>query len=298
MKNKMCRNFFSLVELLAAMAVLSILILIAFEFFTTTQHTWTITEAKRSAFEDARIALDLISRDIESAYYGDGSAPFWHWKPADRPSAWGEYRNELLAFVADTPVPPNSECTSTLCEVKYQLYYAAGRTTKNDIENEGWIRRSVTGNKVTNPIKDNIKWNFINNFIAGFTTNSTIPVSALTANSTSSEDYQKLIPYVIDLSFTCDTDVDTGIVIPPDITTSTSADSYDVRTKQPFFPSIVIVSLTIMDKESWQKWIKLQGDNVYHGDYDEPIGSVSRNFRKNHQVTFTKMIYLGNRGQE
>ena len=290
-KLKIVRKYFTLVELLATMAILSILVLVAFQFFSTAQNTWSITEAKRSTFEDARIALDIISRDIECAYYGNGTAPFWHWN-GGRPSGWGEYRNELIAFVSNTPIPPNSACASVLCEVKYQLYYATSHSDTND----GWVRRSVTGSKNSDGT-DNPKWNYLNNFTVGYTTNAGNPVSAFTANSNSSEDYQKLIPYVLDLSFTCDTDTDTGTVINPDTTTSTAADSYDVRVNQPYFPTVVTVSLTVMDRESWQKWIKLQGSNVYHGDFDEPLNSPSRNFRTSHQITFTKMVYLGNRGQ-
>ncbi len=275
MKDKTKRKYFSLVELLAVMAVFSVLILVAFHFFSTAQNTWTTTDAKRSTFEDARIALDLISRDLESAYHGEGSAPFWHWN-GGRPAGWGEYRNELLAFVADTPIPPNSECASTLCEVKYQLYYAT-----NHDANEGWVRRSVTGDKNSDG-SDNPKWNYLNNLTVGFAADT----SAFTANSNSSEAYQKLIPYVIDLSFTCATGTDTSTIINPDISTTAPSPTP--------FPSVVTVDLTVMDKDSWQKWIKLQGANVYPAN-ETPAAQA---FRTSRQVTFTKMVYIGNRGQE
>ena len=289
-KSKIVRKNFTLVEMLAVMAVLSILILVVFHFFSTAQNTWTITDAKRSTFEDARIALDLISRDIESAYYGDGSAPFWHWNGV-QPSSWAEYRNELMAFVADTPILPNSKCTSTLCEIKYQLYYA----TNHSDTNEGWVRRSVIGSNNADG-SDNIHWNCLNNFTVGFTTDGASPVSVFTANSNSSEDYQKLIPYVLDLSFVCKTK--TGAVINPDTTTSNAADSYDVRGQQPYFPSEVNVSLTIMDKSSWQKWVSLCGSNVYHAPAYSNEPAAAQAFRVSHQVTFSKMVYLGDRGQE
>lgn len=296
MKSKIIRNYFSLVELLAVMAVFSILILVVFQFFSTAQNTWTITDAKRSMFEDARIALDLISRDIQSAYYGGGVAPFWHWN-GGQPASWGEYRNELLAFVADTPIPPNSQCISTLCEIKYQLYYA---TTHSD-ENEGWVRRSVTGSNNSDGT-NNKKWNYINNFRVGFTTTNDakgIPIAAFTANSTSSGDYQKLIPYVLDLSFICDTDTDTSAIINPDTTTSTSSSGWVLNpTTPPGFPVVVTVSLTMLDKGSWQKWVSLCGSNVYHAPSYTGEPAAAQTFRIKHQVTFTKMVYLGNRGQE
>lgn len=270
---------FSLIELIAVIAVLSVLMLATFQFFSTMQNVWQIAQSTRTSTEDARIALDLISRDLENSYYGDGSAPFWHWgQNADgnqiRPSAWGEYRNEFIAFVSSTPNPPNAVCVSKLCEVKYQLYYAAGRTTANDKEFEGWLRRSVTGDRLTNPVRIDNKWNFFNNIKVSYGDAN----SAFTANSNSSGDYQKLIPFVTDLKFDC-YDAKGNIIL-----ADSSSDSTIRQPPAISFPYSVTVSLTLLDHSSWQKWIGMTGTDA-------------DSFRENKAQTFTRTIHIGDRGQ-
>jgi len=267
---------FTLIELIVSIAILAVVAIAAFQFYSAAQNTWTKTESKREAFENARIALDIISRDLESAYYGNGAGPFWHWKgDVD----WDEYSNELLAFVADTPIPSNSACTTNLSEIKYQLYY----TDNPNDDKFGWLRRSVTGNY--SDASPNPKWNFFNNSIVGFTTNTNhgIPSAGFTANSNSSENYQNLIPYVLDVSFVCDTDTDAGAVIAPDTTTNLGADACKVTQ----FPNLVIVNITLMDRSSWEKWVELVKS-----------GSLSADrFKEEHQKTFSRMIFLDDRGQ-
>lgn len=316
MKNKLYKqNNFSLVELVVSMAVLSILIFASFTFFSTTQKTWSATSSKQEIFENARIALDLISKDLESSYYGEETnrAPFWHWMPVEvgenpsnpdaipeLPSSWGIYRNELLAFVSRSPIPPNDVCLSPLFEVKYQLYYS----TTHD-ENEGWLRRSITGD-IANDVAD-VKWNWLNNSTVGYTTDTTkveiegeekdIPSAAFTADSKSSQDYRKFIPYVLDISFACDTDTETNSVIVPDQTISALPDSYQVNTQNPYYPTLITITITLMDRSSWSKWLSLCGDEVCHAPEYENEPSAAKTFRENNQMTFTRSVYLGNRGQ-
>ncbi|HBM15163.1 MAG TPA: hypothetical protein DD381_02275 [Lentisphaeria bacterium] len=267
---------FTLIELIVSIVVLTLLAIGAVQFYNAAQNAWTQAESKREIFENARIALDLISRDLESAYYGSGAGSFWHWKGN---TDWNEYSNELLAFVSDTPIPPNNSCTSNLCEIKYQLCY----TENLDDDKFGWLRRSVTGNySGTSP---NPKWNFFNNSTVGYTTNAIggIPSASFTANSSSSESYQKLIPYVLDVSFICDTDTDPGAAIPPDTTTNSGADACNVTQ----FPNLVMVDITLMDRSSWTKWVDLLKNSSTNADA----------FREEHQKTFSRMIFLDDRGQ-
>lgn len=291
LKNASLKGRFTLIELIVVFVILAIIIMAGFQFFTATQNTWNISENKRETFENARIALDLISRDLESACYADGAAPFWHWKPNPTTTSIGIYRNELLAFVSDTPLPPNDKCTSTLCEVKYQLYFAPSHDS-----NEGWLRRSVTGNKDFYGLDDE-KWNYLNNLKIGYETTADITSAnrytsaALTANSSSSSDFQKVIPFVLDLSFDCDSG---GVIIPPDTTTTKTTKDllrpYN-KTTNPF-PSNITITITLMDRVSWNKWIALQSNSVYPTNET----AAAKVFREAHQLTFKRSVYLGDRG--
>lgn len=298
------------------MAVLSILILASFTFFSSIQSTWSVTNSKQESFENARIALELISKDLETAYFGGdtpttGIAPFWNWKPASTlPNAYIRYQNGHLAFIGKTSAPPNDNCTSPYCEIKYQLYYTTGHD-----DNEGWIIRSVTGDK-TDSGADVFKWNWLNNFNVSYTCDSITEANryttpSYTLNSQSSGYYQKLTPYVLDLSFICDTNIDydpldSTSFIPPDTRTDTNGNPWPIPYGNPWsnstttkFPSVVTISMTLMDKSSWDKWVSLCGANVYHAPlYEGTSNDTARIFREGHQMTFTRMVYLGDRGQE
>ena len=261
---------FSLIELIAVLAVLSILIIASFQFFSSTQNVWQITQSNRTVTEDARIALDIISRDLENAYYGDGSAPFWHWRPDNPATAgWGQFSNELIAFVSSTHIPPNTDCISKLCEIKYQKHY----TTAHD-SNEGWLERSVTGDRLTSPVRINSRWNFFNNITVSYGTDT----SAFTANSDSSDDYQKLIPFVTDFKVDCYDKADAEIL--PNNQTSTTGNLTPSN-----FPYSVVITITLLDSSSWQKWIGMSG-------------TAADSFKENKQQTFTRTVLIGNRGQD
>ena len=248
-------------------------------------------------FENSRIALDLITRDIQCIYYGSDSAPFWHWKSDPKPAPWGQYRNEFIAFVSATSLPPNDDCTSDLCELKYQLYYA---TNPGD-GNAGWLRRSVTGNKTSSG--DNLKWNFNNNyddvpgpnFLAGYKSNTDggIPYAAFTANSSSNEGYQKVIPYVTNFEIECyNRD---GNIITPDTQTSTAAVSTSVQpTTLPAgmeFPYSIQIKLSLLNKNTWEKWITIDPT------WSDGESTDAYNLRRKYERTFTKTILIGDRGQ-
>lgn len=315
LKNEAGRNAtrsikFTLIELLVSMAVFSVLMGALIGFFNSAQKVFTNSIRRNEMYENAQIAMDLITRDLQSVYYQNEHTPFWHWAPSPTASTWGKYRNPLLAFVSATSIPPNDDCNSKLCEVKYQKYYA----TNHDDDLDGWLRRSVTGDMTSSG--KNLKCNFYNNFKVGYGTandNSTgtdLPTSAFTAEGNSDKyetsnsssinscmNFERVIPYVVELKFTCRDRA--GNVINPDSTTS-AADDSAVCTE---FPYSIDISLTLMDKAAWKKWEAL--DNTpYHstklltadtkGDDEE---DKAWEFRKNHQRTFTKKIFIGDRGQ-
>lgn len=63
----MNRRGFSLVELVVSMTILTILVAIFAQIFTMVSGTWSSGQAQAKNFNQARIALDVISRDIQSA---------------------------------------------------------------------------------------------------------------------------------------------------------------------------------------------------------------------------------------
>lgn len=60
---------FTLLELLVAMAVFSVMMTVLMQFFSSAQKVTLRTKGKTNYFEDARTAMELMSRDLKSALY-------------------------------------------------------------------------------------------------------------------------------------------------------------------------------------------------------------------------------------
>ena len=304
MKLRFRKAPFTLVEMVVSLGVFSILMLIMFQMFTSAQKSWLISKSRADAYENAKIALDLISRDLQCVYYTQTGTPFWH----GAYTGWDEFsNNEILAFVSATPVPPGIT-NSTLCEVKYQLAYVADHSAANK-DKDGWLRRSVTGDS------SGVKWNFSNNFIVGKDTSTNgatppAPTAAFTAFeddtpasvATSSSVSQKVIPHVLQLSFTCHKKpvlpaFPAGEEILPDANAG-------APTAQKMPPYSIKISLTLMDKGAWDKWCALSNAPYpLPADINDRKDVASESdaaweFRKNNQKTFTKTVFIGERGQQ
>ena len=123
MKNKIeiPRKYFTLIELMAAMGVFAIIMLIMLSFFSSAQKAWTNCANRGQIYENARIAMDLISRDLQCAYYDKDKIPFWNKGYTNYILANAVYNQEALCFVSATNIAPDG-CNSKICEIKYQLY--------------------------------------------------------------------------------------------------------------------------------------------------------------------------------
>jgi len=266
-KNKINKKVFTLFELMVAMAIFSMMMAILFKFIDVAQKAWTDSSNRSMVYENARLAFDLIARDLQSSYYSQDKIPFWHKAATD--SSWGANRNESLAFISTTNTPPYDNCDSSFYEIKYQLYYADNH---ND-SSEGWLMRSVTGDHLDPAVGggENSKWNYLENFTVSYDTSS----SAFTGDDTSSESYSGVIPYVTNLSFLCLRRNGTTI----------TADSTGTTTTE--FPSTVLVAITLMDRFSFKKWQALDAAGAPNKDI----------FKEDNSSTFRKTFFLGEKGQ-
>lgn len=67
---------FTLIELLAAMAVFSVLLIISIRLFSGAQNLWLRSEQKTSSFANARIAMEFIASRMQALIYYE-SVPFY-----------------------------------------------------------------------------------------------------------------------------------------------------------------------------------------------------------------------------
>jgi len=74
---RMARGF-TLVEMMASMGLLVFLMLILFRFFGNMQAAWTTSMSSVELYEDARIAMDVIIRDLDTAMITYNDIPGQH----------------------------------------------------------------------------------------------------------------------------------------------------------------------------------------------------------------------------
>ena len=63
------RRNFTLAEIVVAMGVFSIIMLMLFRLFTSSQQVWSSAEARSIRYADARVAMDLMANALQSAFY-------------------------------------------------------------------------------------------------------------------------------------------------------------------------------------------------------------------------------------
>lgn len=262
LKHLSTSSCFTLIELITAMAIFTGLMVVMMRLFSESQQAWTKSSNRSMTYDDSRVAMDLMSRDLQSAFYSKDITPFANYASSDK-----------IAFISASSLQQNDEATSPYSEVQYELGTGA---------DNGYLMRSVTSNKlsvgVENPKYDYTDW--------------ATPNLGIFA---SREDSERVIPYVTELGF------EMFKLNGSTITTN------DINFTN--FPGMVKIKITLLDRDSWKKWEQIVRGNaaITGGDGDARWANVmldinqdkspSKEFRENAQRTFTKMIFMGERGQ-
>jgi len=127
---RMRKSHFTLIELSVAMAVFALMMLIMMQFFSTAQKAWTSAAAKSEVYDNARTALDIMTRDLQCIYYkaDKNCAPYFE--------ITGSAPKEELHFLTITSLADPND-SSSLHEIKYRL------------DSDGNLIRDVTGDSDT-----------------------------------------------------------------------------------------------------------------------------------------------------
>ena len=301
---------FTLLELILAMGILMIIMVIMLSFFSAAQKAWMSSSANAEIYENARVAMDLMTRDLQAALYNDenstkGIYPFWH------------ESDSRINFISATNVGDAAD-VSKIREVKYAR--SDGRTTApkmtlDDLGNGtelkgGWLVRSVTGDSSVDPDYPNDNTKPLNKYNFALFPGSNPDlyriykvfkeiVGGTASANKSSNDFNYVVPYVVSLKFTCysnrfkdmrDINGDTvaGTVLNGDAVYDYSSTTAAVPTP---FPYAIKIEIVLLDRTSWAKWIAMGGLVATPGS--DP--AAAKTFREAHQRTFTTMIYLGER---
>ncbi len=293
-------NPFTLLELILAMGILTVIMVIMLSFFSAAQKAWMASSANSEIYENARVAMDLMTRDLQAALYNDdnsdkGIYPFWH------------ESDSRINFISATSIGDSADGANIIREIKYARSDGTTMTlnglntgTTNLIKG-GWLVRSVTGVSKRDSSDPNTETNALNKYNfdlfprggpSGGDPNRVYKVfrafpDAGGTQIQSSNDFNYVVSCVVSLNFTCYSDRVQDMVSAGIYTLSSSSTA-----EATYFPYAIGIELVLLDRNSWTKWIAM-GGNV--PDPDGSDSATAKAFREAHQKTFTTIIYLGSR---
>lgn len=99
------RRAFTLVELLVAMSILSVLLLLLSQLLDQVQKTWNYSEGRVSQFREARVAFDLITKNLSQASLNT----YWDYEYEDNRVSNYKRQSELHFVTMDGNMLGSSE---------------------------------------------------------------------------------------------------------------------------------------------------------------------------------------------
>ena len=139
---------FTLVEILVALAILSILMLMVLTILIRAQQLYRHTSSQTAIYENQRVAMDVLERDLRSAI--TSSVPGREiGLYISRPDPASEDSAHHITVVSSTTTPANA--TSQLAEISYAFHTDRGAT--------GDLRPFTLYRQVTSNLDDD-NWNF------------------------------------------------------------------------------------------------------------------------------------------
>ena len=252
---------FTLVELIVAMAVFSILLLLMLQFFTGAQTIWHGMEKRNEIYANARIAMDLMTAQLQNTFYTNAGIPFVIVNPDTDDSRIyfatrtgdqfpGNSSLKYMTFQRNNITAANSETNAE----QEQLRVAVFCDTSPGTPDFSSFFPPYGVNPVTNFTQAT---NLLPSRLDGLLTNTQFS-SAIADNVTAF----RIIPYRLDSD--------------NDIVRDTSSPVQQV-------PYLVELKLSLLTPEDFSRWLAITNPT----DRD--------NFREENEYTFSRTVYLGNR---
>lgn len=256
---------FTLVELLLAMVVFSIMLVLMMQFFSGARIIWSSTEKRNNMYADARIAMDLISTMLQNTIYAEEGIPFYvdgyYTDATGNPPPLG-YDSKLY-FVTKTKM----ELPGT-GDIRFISFQRGSNADRNQLQIRIWpddepatkddfslcFPPYSAGNSIPdykgalNKVKDQLdnatgdNLGILLNNVTGF------KVTPMIRSNTSN-----------------------GVTIP-------STSSYED------LPFMIEIQLSLMDKVNYDLWTQM-------------TGTTAESFKNQHEYTFTRTVFIDDRNQ-
>lgn len=119
-KNR-CKAF-TLIEIMVATVIMVILVGLVIQITSEVLNVWNRSSGKLSANAEARIAMDLITQDLETAVFRNNSLEWFRAEDATLTGPGGEL-SATVALRLFAPVTDRPEGPGDICAVAYKLDY-------------------------------------------------------------------------------------------------------------------------------------------------------------------------------
>lgn len=290
MNRKFCfKHSFTLVELIVSLAVFSILLTVMLQFFSGAQRLWSNTESRNQLYSDARVAMDLMSTLLQNAYYTQESAPF----VIDQAAPDKENRNSSMYF--GTKAKMDLGGTADIRFVSFQR--AENQNLANSaIENTAAKNSALVLTVLCNDSKKPTTLKKYNDSFPPFSTGYTLAdvldnvVGFLydEAQNTGSKYRYQLLDNVTGLQITPYRITDSGSpgfepILSSELTTK-KLGSANLKEAYFDYPYLVEIQLSLMDPKNFEIWKDMEADS-----------KVAEKFRREHEYTFTRAVFMDNR---
>lgn len=140
------RSAFTLIEIMVATVIMVILVGLVIQITTQVLNVWNESSGKLSANAEARIALDLLTQDLETAVFRNNGK---QWLRVDAPAAsGGPYSNQTVALKLFSPALDRDQSTpGDICAIGYHLEF--GPAYENASDNVYALYRMLIGPEIT-----------------------------------------------------------------------------------------------------------------------------------------------------
>ena len=326
-RKKHISRYYTIVEVMVAMGIFLIMMTIMMQFFTSAQKVWNLASKRNMLYADARVAMNLMTRELQSMLYNnddDGSSgiyPFWYeWTetnasltgsetiPQKLEDYWVDNKDlfekvggaspkdaylTVLNFIGTTDIKAVDE-GSDICEIRYKFipvyFKTASPASANDVLG-GKLQRSCMEEYASagNP---NTNHDYASFAYVNFTT----PAGRVN-NVWENTGFETVITGVYSLRFTCYT-WNSGLqtLLPMSSTGTNTAggaiSGVNLVTGTPK-PVAVRIDMKLMDPKDLKKlayniYVAGNGTTSEKKAAEKQIKTLKQTMR-----TFSKVIYLG-----
>jgi prepilin-type N-terminal cleavage/methylation domain-containing protein len=120
MKNKTKRAF-TLIEIMVATVIMVVLVGLVIQITSEVLKVWTRSSGKLAANAEARIAMDMITQDLETAVFRNNGQ---QWLRVDAPLlSGGDYEGQTVGLKLFSPALDRPSGPGDICAIGYRLAY-------------------------------------------------------------------------------------------------------------------------------------------------------------------------------